>query len=65
MNLTELVDKAQSLQLQIDEGNNVETLSKELEEIIDQIYKIIDDDTTNWVIVSEKELEELNNKEID
>ena len=65
MNLTELVDKAQSLQLQIDEGNNVETLSKELEEIIDQIYEIIDEDTTNWVVVSEKELEELNNKEID
>lgn len=65
MNLIELVDKAQSLQLQIEEGNDVETLSKELEEIIDQIYEIIDSDAVSWVALSEKELEELNNKEID
>lgn len=65
MDLQELVEKAQSLQHQIDNGGDTEILSKELEEIIDQIYEVIDNDAVSWVIVSEKELEELNNKEID
>jgi NADH:ubiquinone oxidoreductase subunit E len=63
MNLIELLDKAKQLQEQIAIPDaNIETLSKELETIMNEVYEIIDNDT-NWVEVTKAELEELNNEE--
>jgi NADH:ubiquinone oxidoreductase subunit E len=63
MNLIELLDKAKQLQEQITVPDaNIETLSKELETIMNEVYEIIDNDT-NWVEVTKAELEELNNEE--
>jgi hypothetical protein len=63
MNLIELLDKAKQLQEQITVPDaNIETLSKELETIMNEVYEIIDNDK-NWVEVTKAELEELNNEE--
>jgi hypothetical protein len=63
MNLIELLDKAKQIQEQISTPDaDTETLSKELEGIMDEVYSIIDDDK-NWVEVTPSELEELNNEE--
>ena len=63
MNLIELLDRAKQLQEQIAIPDaNIETLSKELETIMNEVYEIIDNDT-NWVEVTKAELEELNNEE--
>ena len=45
MNLIELLDKAKQLQEQITVPDaNIETLSKELETIMNEVYEIIDND---------------------
>jgi hypothetical protein len=63
MNLIELLDKAKQIQEQISTPDaDTETLSKELEGIMDEVYSIIDDDK-NWVEVTQSELQELNNEE--
>jgi hypothetical protein len=63
MNLIELLDKAKQLQEQITVPDaNIETLSKELETIMNEVYEIIDNDK-NWIEVTKAELEELNNEE--
>lgn len=65
MNLIELLNRAEQIQIQLtDEDIDVTLLNKELEEIMDQVYTIIDDDK-NWKIVSQAELDELNNEEIE
>ena len=63
MNLIELLNKAEQIQSQLTEENvDVDLLTKELEEIMDQVYSIIDDDK-NWKVVNQEELDELNNEE--
>jgi broad-specificity NMP kinase len=63
MNLIELLNRAEQIQIQLTEEDiDVTLLNKELEEIMDQVYTIIDDDK-NWKIVSQAELDELNNEE--
>jgi hypothetical protein len=63
MNLIELLNRAEQIQIQLTEEDiDVTLLNKELEEIMDQVYNIIDDDK-NWKIVSQAELDELNNEE--
>lgn len=63
MNLIELLNKAEQIQSQLTEENvDVASLTKELEEIMDQVYSIIDDDK-NWKVVNQEELDELNNEE--
>ena len=63
MNLIELLEKAKQLQEQINTPDaNIEELSKELENIMNEVYDIIDNDN-NWVEVTQSELEELNNEE--
>lgn len=63
MNLIELLNKAEQIQTQLTEDNvDVTSLTKELEEIMDQVYNIIDNDK-NWVMVDQEELDELNNEE--
>ncbi len=63
MNLIELLEKAKQLQEQINTPDaNIEALSKELEDIMNEVYDIIDNDN-NWIEVSQSELEELNNEE--
>jgi hypothetical protein len=65
MNLIELLEKAKQLQEQIIVPDaNVEVLSKELENIMNEVYEIIDNDK-NWIEVTQSELEELNNEEIE
>ncbi len=65
MNLIELLNKAEQIQTRLTEDNvDVTSLTKELEEIMDQVYSIIDDDK-NWKIVNQTELDELNNDEIE
>lgn len=65
MNLIELLNRAEQIQIQLTEEDiDVTLLNKELEEIMDQVYTIIDDDK-NWKIVSQAELDELNNEEIE
>ena len=65
MNLIELLNKAEQIQTKLTEDNvDVTSLTKELEEIMDQVYSIIDDDK-NWKIVNQTELDELNNDEIE
>lgn len=63
MNLIELLNRAEQIQIQLTEEDiDVTLLNKELEEIMDQVYTIVDDDK-NWKIVSQAELDELNNEE--
>jgi hypothetical protein len=63
MNLIELLNKAEQIQTKLTEDNvDVTSLTKELEEIMDQVYSIIDDDK-NWKIVNQTELDELNDGE--
>jgi hypothetical protein len=63
MNLIELLNKAEQIQTKLTEDDvDVTLLTKELEEIMDQVYSIIDDDK-NWEIVNQTELDELNNDE--
>ena len=63
MNLIELLIKAEQIQSQLTEENvDVTSLTKELEEIMDQVYSIIDDDK-NWITIEKEELDELNNEE--
>jgi hypothetical protein len=63
MNLIELLDKAKLIQEQITAPDaNIDTLSKELETIMNEVYEIIDNDK-NWIEVTQEELEELNNEE--
>jgi hypothetical protein len=63
MNLIELLNKAEQIQTKLTEDDvDVTSLTKELEEIMDQVYSIIDDDK-NWKIVNQTELDELNNDE--
>jgi len=63
MNLIELLNKAEQIQTKLTEDNvDVTSLTKELEEIMDQVYSIIDDDK-NWKIVNQAELDELNDGE--
>jgi len=63
MNLIELLNKAEQIQTKLTEDDvDVTSLTKELEEIMDQVYSIIDDDK-NWKIVNQTELDELNNEE--
>jgi hypothetical protein len=65
MNLIELLNKAEQIQTKLTEDDvDVTSLTKELEEIMDQVYSIIDDDK-NWKIVNQTELDELNNDEIE
>jgi|Laugresubdmm15sn_1035100.scaffolds.fasta_scaffold405543_2 hypothetical protein len=65
MNLIELLNKAEQIQTKLTEDDvDVTLLTKELEEIMDQVYSIIDDDK-NWEIVNQTELDELNNGEIE
>ena len=65
MNLIELLNRAEQIQIQLTEEDiDVTLLNKELEEIMDQVYTIVDDDK-NWKIVSQAELDELNNEEIE
>ena len=65
MNLIELLNKAERIQTQLTEDNvDVALLTKELEEIMDQVYSIIDDDK-NWRVVDQEELDELNNEGIE
>jgi hypothetical protein len=62
MNLIELLNRAEQIQTQLTEDNvDVALLTKELEEIMDQVYSIIDDDK-NWRMVNQEELDELNNE---
>jgi hypothetical protein len=63
MNLIELLNKAEQIQTKLTEDDvDITSLTKELEEIMDQVYSIIDDDK-NWKIVNQTELDELNNEE--
>jgi hypothetical protein len=63
MNLIELLNKAEQIQTKLTEDNvDVALLTKELEEIMDQVYSIVDDDK-NWKIVNQAELDELNDGE--
>jgi hypothetical protein len=63
MNLIELLNKAEQIQTKLTEDNvDVTLLTKELEEIMDQVYSIIDDDK-NWKMVDQEELDELNSEE--
>jgi hypothetical protein len=63
MNLIELLNKAEQIQTKLTEDNvDVTLLTKELEEIMDQVYSIIDDDK-NWEMVDQEELDELNSEE--
>jgi hypothetical protein len=65
MNLIELLNKAEQIQTKLTEDDvDITSLTKELEEIMDQVYSIIDDDK-NWKIVNQTELDELNNDEIE
>jgi len=65
MNLIELLNKAEQIQTKLTEDDvDIISLTKELEEIMDQVYSIIDDDK-NWKIVNQTELDELNNDEIE
>jgi hypothetical protein len=63
MNLIELLNKAEQIQTKLTEDDvDVTLLTKELEEIMDQVYSIIDDDK-NWKMVDQEELDELNSEE--
>jgi hypothetical protein len=63
MNLIELLNKAEQIQVKLTEEDvDITLLTKELEEIMDQVYNIIDDDKS-WEIVNQAELNELNNEE--
>lgn len=63
MNLIELLNKAEQIQTKLTEDDvDVTLLTKELEEIMDQVYSIIDDDK-NWEMVDQEELDELNSEE--
>jgi len=65
MNLIELLNKAEQIQIQLTEEDvDIASLTKELEEVMDQVYNIVDDDK-NWKIVNQAELDELNNEEIE
>ncbi len=63
MNLIELLNKAEQIQTRLTEDNvDVTSLTKELEEIMDQVYSIIDDDES-WVAIEKEEWNELNSEE--
>ena len=67
MNLIELLNKAEQLQLKLKDTelseSEIENASKELEELMDKVYEIVDNDN-NWIEVTteENELEEPNNE---
>ncbi len=63
MNLIELLNKAEQIQTRLTEDNvDVTSLTKELEEIMDQVYSIIDDDES-WITIEKEEWNELSNEE--
>ncbi len=63
MNLIELLNKAEQIQTKLTEDDvDVTSLTKELEEIMDQVYSIIDDDES-WVAIEKEEWNELNSEE--
>ncbi len=63
MNLIELLNKAEQIQTRLTEDNvDVTSLTKELEEIMDQVYSIIDDDES-WIAIGEEEWNGLNSEE--
>ncbi len=63
MNLIELLNKAEQIQTRLTEDNvDVTSLTKELEEIMDQVYSIIDDDK-NWITIEKEVWDELSNEE--
>lgn len=63
MNLIELLNKAEQIQTRLTEDNvDVTSLTKELEEIMDQVYSIIDDDES-WIAIGEEEWNELDSEE--
>jgi hypothetical protein len=63
MNLIELLNKAEQIQTKLTEDNvDVTSLTKELEEIMDQVYSIIDDDES-WITIEKEEWNELSNEE--
>lgn len=63
MNLIELLNKAEQIQTKLTEDNvDVTSLTKELEEIMDQVYSIIDDDK-NWITIEKEVWDELSNEE--
>ena len=64
MNLIELLNKAEQIQTKLTEDNvDVTSLTKELEEIMDQVYSIIDDDDESWIAIEKEEWNELSNEE--